>query len=90
MTKDRLNFILVALALLSLLVACTTPTEVPTTAAEPTATSEPPTPTDALILATTTSTDDSGLLAYLLPSFEEEYGLQVDVVAMGTGQAACL
>lgn len=40
-----------------------------------------------LILATTTSTEDSGLLDYILPVFEEEYGVTVDVVAVGTGQA---
>lgn len=38
-------------------------------------------------LATTTSTEASGLLDYLLPVFEEEYGVDVDVVAVGTGQA---
>ncbi len=40
-----------------------------------------------LILATTTSTDDSGLLAFILPDFEKKYGVKVDVVAVGTGQA---
>lgn len=40
-----------------------------------------------LRLATTTSTEASGLLDYLLPYFEEEYGVDVDVVAVGTGQA---
>ncbi|MBX2997470.1 MAG: substrate-binding domain-containing protein [Caldilineaceae bacterium] len=40
-----------------------------------------------LILATTTSTQDSGLLDFLLPSFESEFGIDVDVVAVGTGQA---
>lgn len=40
-----------------------------------------------LILATTTSTQDSGLLEYLLPDFEDEYGAKVDVIAVGTGQA---
>lgn len=40
-----------------------------------------------LVLATTTSTDDSGLLDYLLPVFEEAYNADVDVVAVGTGQA---
>ena len=40
-----------------------------------------------LILATTTSTQDSGLLDYLLPMFEEETGIKVDVIAVGTGQA---
>lgn len=40
-----------------------------------------------LILATTTSTENSGLLAYIIPVFEELYGVSVDVVAVGTGQA---
>ncbi len=40
-----------------------------------------------LILATTTSTQDSGLLDYLLPDFEARYGVRVDVVAVGSGQA---
>ncbi|MFV0466041.1 MAG: substrate-binding domain-containing protein [Lachnospiraceae bacterium] len=40
-----------------------------------------------LILATTTSTENSGLLAYLLPTFEEKYDREVKVVAVGTGQA---
>lgn len=43
-----------------------------------------------LILATTTSTYDSGLLDYLLPAFEEKYGVKVDVIAVGTGQALAL
>lgn len=41
----------------------------------------------ALILATTTSTQDSGLLDYLLPGFTEQTGVEVSVVAVGTGQA---
>ena len=40
-----------------------------------------------LILATTTSTENSGLLANLLPEFEELQNVSVDVVAVGTGQA---
>jgi tungstate transport system substrate-binding protein len=43
-----------------------------------------------LILATTTSTEDSGLLDYLLPDFESEFGVEVDVIAVGTGQAITL
>ena len=42
---------------------------------------------DALILATTTSTENSGLLAVILPLFEVESGIKVDVIAVGTGQA---
>ncbi|MEF9934082.1 MAG: substrate-binding domain-containing protein [Clostridium sp.] len=38
-------------------------------------------------LATTTSTQDSGLLDYLLPRFEEKTGYKVEVISKGTGQA---
>ena len=38
-------------------------------------------------LATTTSTENSGLLGYLLPVFEAKTGYKVDVVAVGTGAA---
>ena len=71
------------------------------TRAEPAAapTDAPAEPTEAqpaaaeggtIILATTTSTQDSGLLDVLLPVFEAETGIQVDVVAVGTGQAITL
>ncbi len=40
-----------------------------------------------LILATTTSTQDSGLLDVLIPSFEAQSGYTVKVVAVGTGKA---
>jgi tungstate transport system substrate-binding protein len=40
-----------------------------------------------LILATTTSTQDSGLLDVLQPMFEEESGYKVKTIAVGTGQA---
>ncbi len=40
-----------------------------------------------LILATTTSTQDSGLLDYILRDFEAQYGVDVQVIAVGTGQA---
>ena len=38
-------------------------------------------------LASTTSTENSGLFAYLLPIFESETGIKVHVIAVGTGQA---
>ncbi len=37
--------------------------------------------------ASTTSTQNSGLLNYLLPLFEKKTGIKVDVVAVGTGAA---
>jgi tungstate transport system substrate-binding protein len=40
-----------------------------------------------LRLATTTSTEHSGLLRVLLPPFEERCGCKVDVIAVGTGKA---
>jgi tungstate transport system substrate-binding protein len=43
-----------------------------------------------LILATTTSTYDSGLLDYILPDFEATYNAEVDVISVGTGQALAL
>ena len=67
-----------------------TPTAVPTLAAKPTAapTAAPMSaPPQKLILATTTCTQDSGLLEYLLPDFEEAFNCKVDVIAVGTGQA---
>ncbi len=40
-----------------------------------------------LRMATTTSTQDSGLLDYILPTFESKYNCKVDVIAVGSGQA---
>lgn len=42
---------------------------------------------EALRLATTTSTANSGLLDEILPDFEADSGLQVHVIAVGTGKA---
>src|SRR6056297_178740 len=41
----------------------------------------------SIIVQSTTSTANSGLYDYLLPIFQEESGIQVNVVAVGTGQA---
>ncbi len=43
--------------------------------------------TPLLRLATTTSTDNSGLLKAILPDFEAQHQARVEVVAVGTGQA---
>jgi tungstate transport system substrate-binding protein len=40
-----------------------------------------------IVLATTTSTQDTGLLDVLVPAFTEKYGVNVKVVAVGTGEA---
>jgi tungstate transport system substrate-binding protein len=41
----------------------------------------------SITVASTTSTEQSGLFGYLLPRFSEASGIQVKVVAVGTGQA---
>jgi len=43
-----------------------------------------------LRLATTTSTDNTGLLDHILPVFERRTGIEVDLIAVGTGKALAL
>ncbi len=43
-----------------------------------------------LMLATTTSTDNSGLLQFLLPEFEAAHATKVRVISVGTGKALAL
>ena len=72
-----------ALLLLTLLaLAACSPPALPATPA-----TSAPQPAQELVLATTTSTYDSGLLDAILPDFEQKTGIKVDVVAVGTGQA---
>jgi len=40
-----------------------------------------------IVMASTTSTEQSGLFAHLLPAFKRASGIDVRVVALGTGQA---
>lgn len=47
----------------------------------------PPAQARAIVLASTTSTEQSGLFAHLLPAFKQATGIDVKVVAVGTGQA---
>jgi tungstate transport system substrate-binding protein len=41
----------------------------------------------SIVVASTTSTQDSGLFGYLLPMFKAKTGIDVKVIAQGTGQA---
>ncbi|MEJ2708028.1 MAG: substrate-binding domain-containing protein [Anaerolineales bacterium] len=85
MFKKAALFITIMLAV-SLAVGCSpaaTPAPAETSAPESSGGGE----TQTLTLATTTSTQDSGLLDYILPDFESEYNTKVDVIAVGTGQA---
>ncbi len=89
--RTSISFIL-ALVVASLAVACgSSSTSTKTTTSVAAATAAPsPAATKAsgkLILATTTSTQDSGLLDVLVPMFEKESGYTVQTVAVGTGAA---
>jgi tungstate transport system substrate-binding protein len=42
---------------------------------------------DSIICASTTSTENSGLFGHILPMFEKDTGIEVKVVARGTGAA---
>ena len=41
----------------------------------------------SIVMASTTSTEQSGLFKHLLPAFRQATGIEVRVVAVGTGQA---
>ena len=46
-----------------------------------------PSHAQAMVMASTTSTEQSGLFGHLLPEFKKATGIDVKVVALGTGQA---
>lgn len=82
--SKRSPIIIASLLILSVFLAsCATATPVVTQA--PT---EPPKPANPdLLLATTTSTQDSGLLDVLIPDFEQRTGYAVKTIAVGSGEA---
>ena len=45
---------------------------------------------DVLRMSTTTSTENSGLLAVLNPVFESQYNVKLEVIAVGTGKALAM
>jgi tungstate transport system substrate-binding protein len=59
-------------------------------AAGPTAAQTPASASRTVILSTTTSTQDSGLLDVLVPMFERASGYSVKTISVGTGQALAL
>lgn len=97
MNRTKLNILLSLLLVLSLtLAACASPAPTEASATEEFVVTESATeaPTEVaalanpnIILATTTSTQDSGLLDVLVPMFEEQTGYTVQTVAVGTGEA---
>ncbi|MGM0395651.1 MAG: substrate-binding domain-containing protein [Bacillota bacterium] len=90
--KKSFTYLFLLLLTLSLATGCSTTPEEP---AEPPESEEPveepaeePTAEgSSIILATTTSTQDSGLLDFLLPIFTEDTGIEVKTIAVGTGNA---
>ncbi|MCB2069223.1 MAG: tungsten ABC transporter substrate-binding protein, partial [Ottowia sp.] len=42
---------------------------------------------ESITMASTTSTQQSGLFDHLLPAFKKDSGIDIKVVAVGTGQA---
>jgi tungstate transport system substrate-binding protein len=87
-TRNLLLSLLLILAVgLSACAPAVAPEPAPTQTAVP-ATSAPAAPANPnLILATTTSTQDSGLLDVIIPLFEQQTGYKVKTVAVGSGAA---
>jgi tungstate transport system substrate-binding protein len=74
---------ILALTLLMIFTGCSNNEDVKKKKTEPKTTLK----TGDIILATTTSTQDSGLLDVLIPLFEKEIGYRVKTIAVGTGKA---
>ncbi|HBW35950.1 MAG TPA: tungsten ABC transporter substrate-binding protein [Desulfosporosinus sp.] len=79
------------IAIMVIVVGCgtaATPTPPATPAPQTTEIPKPARPD--IILATTTSTQDSGLLDFLIPDFEKKTGYKVKTIAVGTGAALAM
>ncbi|MCK9217177.1 MAG: substrate-binding domain-containing protein [Firmicutes bacterium] len=84
MSKKKVLLLALAVILIFSVAACS-PKEEPDTGQEPENGQEKI--GGEIILSTTTSTQDSGLLDFLLPEFKNDTGIEVKVIAVGTGQA---
>ncbi len=84
--KSRLTLLFGFLLMFMMALSACAPTPA-TTPATVASTNVPAPANPELIVATTTSTQDSGLLDVLIPLFEQQTGYQVKTVAVGTGQA---
>ncbi|QSZ67674.1 tungsten ABC transporter substrate-binding protein [Methanofollis aquaemaris] len=88
MKKITFIMLVVIMVAAAVICGCTTPgggeaTPTPT----PTETTAAPGGTQTLLIATTTSLQDTGLLDNLRPIFEEQYNADVKITAKGTGQS---
>lgn len=79
--RNKIIATIIAVSILFVLSGCGAKTEV----------SQPAKPARPdVILATTTSTQDSGLLDVLIPAFEKKTGYKIKTVAVGSGQAIAM
>ncbi|NLC04320.1 MAG: solute-binding protein [Tissierellia bacterium] len=95
--KKSLVLVVAFILVFSMLVGCspkkpevvdTPPVETPETPETPDVADEPVVEDKGeIILSTTTSTEDSGLLDFILPIFTEDTGIVVKTVSVGTGKA---
>lgn len=85
-TRLNISIVLLMFAVMVTLVGCGAQNQPP---APQTADTPKPERPD-IILATTTSTQDSGLLDVLLPDFEKKTGYKVKTIAVGTGAALAM
>ena len=76
------------LSLVAVLPACNEETVTPSPTLSPTTTDVPPLkPVGRLTVATTTSLYDTGLWGYLEPMFEQKYGVNLNIISVGSGKA---
>lgn len=85
MLKKFAGLVVLPVVLIVLMTGCgggTKPSETPKNVPKPTKAD--------VILATTTSTQDSGLLDVLIPAFEKKTGYKIKTIAVGSGQAIAM
>jgi tungstate transport system substrate-binding protein len=88
MTKNVHGFIVIMIAVLFIAVCFTGCTSTSSQTTTPTATpAATEVPQQKLLIATTTSLYDTGLLAYLQPKFESQYNVKLAITSQGTGKA---
>ncbi|MCK9579141.1 MAG: substrate-binding domain-containing protein [Methanoregula sp.] len=78
-------FVLVLIA--ACFAGCTSQTPAATVTAAPTAAATQAAEQQELLIATTTSLYDTGLLDYIQPKFEEKYNVKLKITSQGTGKA---
>jgi tungstate transport system substrate-binding protein len=83
--KSRYSLFFNLLIVLAVMLGACTPASTPTEAPTEVPAAAPANPN--LIVATTTSTQDSGLLDVLVPIFEKQTGYTVQTIAVGSGEA---